>query len=170
MGLCWLHALEGADHVADVGRRGELRLARIFRNRNIQLLGDSLEQRHRLRRLLLRQEVDLQIELRTALALPGEVVLADQDKIDRKIASRDTISVRNAKGNGSTGRQPGTSPVFQTIQPANQTTWTAANHPVPAIRATASEKRSDADSRARSAASSCATAATFRASSGDGAP
>src|SRR5262245_27621839 len=44
------------------------------------MLSHALEQGHRLRRFLLRQEVDLEIEVRPPVALPGEIVLADQDE------------------------------------------------------------------------------------------
>ena len=58
----------------------KLLLDGIGRHRNVELLGDALQERHRPRRFLLCQEVDLEIEVRPALALPAEAVLADQDE------------------------------------------------------------------------------------------
>jgi hypothetical protein len=65
-------AIEQRDHVANVGGGREFALARFGRDRHVKVRGDPLEQRHRLRRFLLRQEIDLEIEMRPALALPGE--------------------------------------------------------------------------------------------------
>jgi hypothetical protein len=138
--------------------------------RDVEFLRDPLKQRHRPGRFLLRQQVDLEVEVRPALAQPREGVLADQDEEREKDGLQGDDQREETKGDGSMDRQPGTSPVFQAIHAANQTTWTPANHPVPAIRAMTFEKRAAAVCPARSAASSWATASTFRARSVEAGP
>jgi hypothetical protein len=48
-------------------------------------------------------------------------------KIDKKIASRETTSVRKLNGNGPMGGHPGASPRFQAIHAVYETTWTPAD-------------------------------------------
>ena len=82
------------------------------------------------------------------------------------MASSDTTSVRKLNGNGSTGRQPDTSPVFHAIHLDEPEDVEPREPGAPGDRAMASEKRSAEVRRARSAASIWATAATFRATRG----
>ena len=64
-------------------------------------------------------------------------------KIDRKIASSDTINVSRPKGNGSHGRMPNApAPVFTSIHAANHATWNTRNGVDAAARVSASAMRS----------------------------
>src|SRR5436190_24052049 len=68
---------------------------------------------------------------------------------DRNIASRDTIIVRSANGNGSKGGSPDTALEFKNIQIVNQTAWTTMNHVWPATAAIASPTLADIERRAK---------------------
>src|SRR6185369_5502037 len=61
-------------------------------------------------------------------------------KVERKIASNETMSVRKVKGKGSTCGKPGIT--FQRIQPPNQTTCTHTNVMLPQNLAIISARRS----------------------------
>src|SRR5678815_5798531 len=80
-------------------------------------------------------------------------------KVERKIASNETISVRKVKGKGSTCRIPGIK--FERIQPPNQTTCTHTNVMLPQNFAIFSAKRSEGVRCSLAASSSLVTVSTF---------
>src|ERR1700741_1053307 len=80
-------------------------------------------------------------------------------KVERKIASNETMSVRKVKGNGSTCRTPGIR--FRRIQPPNQTTCTHTNVMLPQKFAIFSARRSVGFRCSLAASSSLVTVSTF---------
>src|SRR6188474_1623031 len=80
-------------------------------------------------------------------------------KVERKIASSETMSVRKVKGKGSTCRMPGIE--FKRIQPPNQTTCTHTNVMLPQKLAIFSASRSVGVRWSLAAFSSLVTVSTF---------
>src|SRR6185503_9563485 len=80
-------------------------------------------------------------------------------KVERKIASNETMSVRKVKGKASTCRIPGIK--FKRIQPPNQTTCTHTNVMLPQKFAIFSATRSEGVRCFLAASSSLVTVSTF---------
>src|ERR1700752_1377628 len=80
-------------------------------------------------------------------------------KVERKIASSDTMSVRKVKGKGSTCGMPGMA--FKRIQPPNHTTCTQTNVMLPQNLAIFSARRSVGVPCSLAASSSLVTVSTF---------
>src|SRR6185436_2764856 len=80
-------------------------------------------------------------------------------KVERKIASSETMSVRKVKGKGSTCGMPGIT--FKRIQPPNQTTCTHTNVMLPQKLAIFSARRSVGVRCSLAASSSLVTVSTF---------
>src|SRR6185295_304017 len=80
-------------------------------------------------------------------------------KVERKIASSETMSVRKVKGKGSTCGRPGIK--FIRIQPPNQTTCTHTNVMLPQKLAIFSARRSVDDRCSLASFSSLVTVSTF---------
>src|SRR6185436_16729970 len=80
-------------------------------------------------------------------------------KVERKIASNETISVRKVKGKGSTCVIPGIT--FKRIHPPNQTTCTHTNVTLPQNFAIFSARRSVGVRCSLAASSSLVTVSTF---------
>src|SRR6185369_5945300 len=80
-------------------------------------------------------------------------------KVERKIASSETMSVRKVKGKGSTCRVPGIK--LKRIQPPNQTTCTQTNVMLPQNLAIFSARRSVGVRCALASSSSLVTVSTF---------
>ena len=85
----------GGDQVAQLLRRD----ARF----HSQVIGDVLQPLVHSRHLSLREQVDLQVEVAAFVGLPRQAVLLANTKSARKMASRDTVMVRNGQENGSNG-------------------------------------------------------------------
>src|SRR6266576_3076717 len=81
-------------------------------------------------------------------------------KVDRKIASSETTSVRKVNGNGSICLIPGMT--LRTTQPPNHPTWTQTKVILPQKRAIASATRSDLDRSCLAASSNCLIISTLR--------
>jgi len=94
----------GGDQVAQLLRRD----ARF----HSQVIGDVLQPLEHSRHLSLREQVDLQVEVAAFVGLPRQAVLLANTKSARKMASRDTVMVRNGQENGSNGRMSPTTPEF----------------------------------------------------------
>src|SRR4030095_4930817 len=80
-------------------------------------------------------------------------------KVERKIASSETISVRKVKGKGSTCGMPGNK--FKRIQPPNQTTCTHTKVMLPQKFAIFSARRSVGVRCSLESSSSLVTVSTF---------
>ena len=95
---------------------------RIVCVRQIKMSAKATKHTKHLRRFVLGEEIDLQIEMGSLICLPLHSALAHHDeKREENCFQRETTSVMKLNGNESNAGRP-MGLVFQTIQPPNQQT------------------------------------------------